>query len=326
MASQPAQSRALIVTPTGRVPAELREAVKRAGEFARAGQAGSTRRAYTSDFAIFKAWCAGRGAAALPARPEVVAGFLSDEAHRGVKASTIGRRIAAIRYAHRLAGYPTPTADDRVKITLAGIRRAIGTAPVKKSAATADKLLAMVAVPDRTIVALRDRAILLVGFAGAFRRSELVALDVADIEEVTEGLRITIRSSKTDQEGAGVVIAVPRGTLACPVLALKAWLDAAGILAGPLFRPINKSGKVGTGRLTAQSVALIVKTHAKRVDLDPKLFSGHSLRSGFITSAARRGASLFKMMDVSRHRSVDTLRGYVRDAELFRDHAGAGLL
>jgi integrase len=112
---------------------------------------------------------------------------------------------------------------------------------------------------------------------------------------------------------------------ACPVTALRAWLDAAGITTGPVFRSIRKGGKVG-GRLTAQSIAAIVKIHAARVGLDPAVFSGHSLRSGFITSAAKRGASIFKMMDVSRHKSVETLRGYVRDAELFKDHAGAGLL
>ena len=116
-----------------------------------------------------------------------------------------------------------------------------------------------------------------------------------------------------------------RGSIACPVVALHAWRDAAGIITGPLFRSIRKGGKVGA-RLTDQSVADIVKTHAERVALDPAQFAGHSLRAGFLTSAAKRGASIFKMMDVSRHRSVDTLRGYVRDAEIFKDHAGAGLL
>jgi integrase len=158
---------------------------------------------------------------------------------------------------------------------------------------------------------IRDRAILLLGFAGAFRRSELVALDVDDVAECETGLRITIRHSKTDQEGAGATIAIVRGSIACPVAALRAWRDAAGITSGPLFRSIRKGGKVGA-RLSAQSVADVVKAHAENVGLDPALFAGHSLRSGFITSAAKRGASIFKMMDVSRHRSVDTLRGYVR--------------
>ena len=165
----------------------------------------------------------------------------------------------------------------------------------------------------------------MLGFAGAFRRSELVALNTDDIEETADGMKVTIRHSKTDQEGAGQTIAIPFGKIACAVGALKEWISAAGIQTGAIFRSVNRHGKVGE-RLTDQSVADIVKQHAARLRLDPRQFAGHSLRAGFLTSAAAKGASIFKMMDVSRHRSVDTLRGYVRDAELFRDHAGAGLL
>jgi integrase len=154
--------------------------------------------------------------------------------------------------------------------------------------------------------------------------SELVALNI-DLEESELGFKVIIRHSKTDQEGAGQTIAIIRGSVACPVAALKAWLEAAGITAGPIFRSVKKGGAVA-GRLPAQSVADIVKTYAERVGLDPALFAGHSMRSGFLTSAAKRGASIFKMMDQSRHRSVETLRGYVRDAEIFKEHAGAGLL
>jgi integrase len=167
--------------------------------------------------------------------------------------------------------------------------------------------------------------LLLLGFAGAFRRSELVALNVEDIEADAAGVKILIHHSKTDQEGVGATIAVVKGSIACPVAALRAWLNAAAINGGPVFRSVKKGGKLGN-RLIGHSIAEIVKFHAERVGLDPKLFSGHSLRSGFLTSAAKRGASIFKMMDVSRHRSIDTLRDYVRDAELFQDHAGAGLL
>jgi len=180
-------------------------------------------------------------------------------------------------------------------------------------------------MPER-LIGFRDRALVLLGFAGAFRRSELVALNVCDIEESDEGLRIRISRSKTDQEGQGVTIAVVTGSVACPVVALNAWLRAAGIEDGPLFRPVTKGGKVSAARLQSKTVATIVKRHAKALGLDARTFGGHSLRAGFLTSAAARGASIFKMMDVSRHKSVDTLRGYVRDAELFRDHAGAGLL
>jgi site-specific recombinase XerD len=313
--------------------------------FAKAEKAPSTRKAYRGDFAAFQAWCAAGDVPALPAAAETVAAFLSAEADRGVKASTIGRRLAAIRYAHRLAGLPSPTEVEAVRAVIRGIRRTIGTATTPKAPATNDRLLVMLAsqkmeshrgkwvvesqgrrgANGASLASLRDKALLLLGFAGAFRRSELVALDVADIEESAEGIRVTIRGGKTDQERTGSIVAIVRGSVACPVEALKAWLNAANVCEGAIFRRVNKAGKLGD-RLTAQSVALIVKACAKRAGLDPKSFSGHSLRSGFLTSAARRGASVFKMMDISRHRSVDTLSGYVRDAELFRDHAGSGLL
>ena len=262
----------------------------------------------------------------LPASAESVAAYLAFEARRGTKPSTIGRRCAAIRYVHSIGGHPIPTADERVKAVVRGIRRAHGVAPRRMAPATSDCIIAMAPRPDGTLTTLRDRALLLLGFAGAFRRSELVALDVTDVEEVPEGLRVTIRRGKTDQEGRGAVVAIVRGEIACPVAALRAWLEAAEITEGPLFRPIRRGGHVQPARLTDRSVANIVKTYAERAGLDPTLFSGHSLRAGFLTSAAKRGASLFKMMATSRHRSTDTLAGYVRDQELFKDHAGFGLL
>jgi integrase len=190
----------------------------------------------------------------------------------------------------------------------------------------AGKMLGMVAAAPDKLAGLRDRALLLIGFGGALRRSEFVALGVDDIEDTETGLLVNIRGSKTDQERAGATIAIARGDVACPARALREWLDAAGIETGPLFRPIDKGGTVRPSRLTDRSVANIVKAYAKRAGSDASTFSGHSLRAGFLTSAAGKGASIFKMMDVSRHKSVDTLRGYVRDAELFKDHAGTGLL
>jgi integrase len=243
-----------------------------------------------------------------------------------VRPSTIGRRVAAIRYAHKLAGLPLPTDDERVRATMRGIRRSLGAARAKKTPATVERILAMAPIASERLADIRDRALLLFGFASAMRRSELAAVDVEDIEETPDGLRVTIPGSKTDQEGHGHVIAIPRGLIACPVTALKAWLEAAGIVQGPVFRPVAKGGRIQATRLTDRSVADIVKAHAQRAGLDPKLFAGHSLRSGFLTSAAARGASIFKMADQSRHKSMDTLRGYVRDAEIFKEHAGSGLL
>jgi site-specific recombinase XerD len=315
-----------LVPLTETLPAvELAADLDRAVDLARQEKATATRRAYGSDFRIFQAWCAARSVAPLPATPETVAAFLAYEVDRGISASTIGRRVAAIRYAHKLAGLAVPTDSEVVKATVRGIRRSLGTAPRKKTPATAERVIPMALGTGNGVKALRDRALLLLGFAGAFRRSELVALDCEDVEETAAGLKITIRRSKTDQDGAGQTIAIVRGSVACPVAALKAWREAAGITEGGLFLSVRKGGKVGT-RLSAQSVADIVKAAAESVGLDPKAFAGHSLRAGFVTSAAKRGASLFKLMDVTRHKSVDTLRGYVRDAELFKDHAGAGLL
>jgi len=314
------------VNPPSEISETFREDLDRAAGYARAEKSPGTRKAYMSDFQIFGLWCQDRGMTVLPAAPESVAAYLAYEAARGTKPSTIGRRCAAIRYLHSIKSLPNPTADERVKAVVRGIRRTIGVMPRRMTPATAERVIAMAPIPDGNLTTLRDRALLLLGFAGAFRRSELVTLDVADIEEVAEGLRVTIRRGKTDQEGHGSVIAIVRGELACPVAALQAWLEAAKIEGGPLFRSIRRGGHVQAQRLTDRSVANIVKAHAKRVGLDPTLFSGHSLRSGFLTSAAKRGASLFKMMASSRHRSTDTLAGYVRDQELFKDHAGSGLL
>jgi site-specific recombinase XerC len=180
----------------------------------------------------------------LPAAPAAVAAYLAWEAGQGTKPSTIGRRVAAIRYAHKLDGVSVPTDDERVRATMRGIRRSVGIAPVKKTPATADRVVAMARTGSGRLIDVRDRALRLLGFAGAFRRSELVALDVADIEATTEGLRVTIRRGKTDQEGQGAVIAIVRGAIACPVAAVQAWLASANITTGPVFRPIGKGGRL----------------------------------------------------------------------------------
>jgi site-specific recombinase XerD len=316
----------LVPVDSAPVPTALAPDLASAAHLARAEKAASTRKAYRTDFRIFREYCAAMGVGALPALPETVAAFLAHEVGQGTRASTLARRVAAIRYAHKLAILPTPTDAETVKMTMRGIRRTSGVAKVRKAPAVSAKLRAMVVTAPDGLIGLRDRALLLVGFAGAFRRSELMALDVADVAETEAGLLVTIRRSKTDQNAEGATIALARGDVACPARALRAWLDAAGIFDGPIFRPINKAGAVAPARLTCRSMANIVKAYAERAGFDASTFSGHSLRSGFLTSAAANGASIFKMIDVSRHKSVDTLRGYVRDAELFKDHAGAGLL
>ena len=325
MTTDNSPSRSLVRT-RGVLPATLAPAFEDAASYARAEKAEATRRAYRSDFALFRGWCETKNIPALPAPPDAVAAFLAAEAKRGAKVATISRRLAAIRYAHKLAGHEPPTNVEAVKATLRGIRRTAGCAPCRKAPATADKVLAMVAKARTDPQGARDRAILLLGFAGAFRRSELVALDIADLEFCDGGLRVTIRKSKTDQEGLGATVAIALGSVACPVDAVRAWIKAADLSSGPLFRPVTRTGKLSARRLSARAVAELVKTYARRAGLKAADFSGHSLRSGFLTSAAAHGASIFKMMDVSRHKSVDTLRGYIRDADLFRDHAGRELL
>jgi site-specific recombinase XerD len=308
------------------IPALPAGDIETAVRFARNEKAPATRAAYRSDFAAFRVWCLAKGVDALPASPEVVAAYLAHGAANGASASTITRRCAAIRYAHRLADFEPPTNSESVRATLRGIRRTLGAAPARKSPVLAEMVRAMAMAAPDNLKGLRDCALLLLGFAGAFRRSELVALDVGDIEETDEGIRVTIRRSKTDQEGQGQTIAIVRGGATCPVKAIKVWLAAAQITEGALFRPVAKGGKLGIQRLTDKSVCDIVKAYATQVGLNATDFGAHSLRSGFLTSAARRGASVFKMRDVSRHKSLDVLQAYVRDADLFRDHAGLGLL
>jgi len=211
------------------VPALPAADLEIAKDFARASKATATRRVYQKDFARFTAWCDQRRIPPIPAAPETVAAFLAAEAARGIKPATIGRRVAAIRYAHKLAGCDDPpTSSEVVRATVQGIRRTLGAAPVRKTPATADKVVAMAALADADTKGLRDRAILLLGFAGAFRRSELVALDVTDLEFCEGGMRVHIRRSKTDQEGAGETIAIAWGSVVLHCRAGRSPMATAG--------------------------------------------------------------------------------------------------
>jgi site-specific recombinase XerD len=299
-----------------------------ARRYAGAAKAASTVLAYKADFAAFTAWCEARGLCAMPASPEAVILHVTAVADAGLSVSSIGRRLAGIAYAHKLAKAPNPTSGEEVKAVLAGIRRTVGAAPRhRKAAATHDLVRRMLDVcPEGTMIGLRDRALLALGFAGAFRRSELVALRVEDLELADDGYRVTIRRSKTDQAGEGHVIPIPRGYRLRPVATVQAWQQAAGIVDGLLFRAVHRGGHVRPWGLRGHDAALIVKSRARHAGLDPALFSGHSLRAGFLTSAAEAGASVFKMQAVSRHKSMDVLSGYVRSADLFREPAGAAFL
>ncbi|TGD93751.1 integrase [Methylobacterium nonmethylotrophicum] len=331
----------------GESPGLPAEAASLVEAYQRASKADATVRAYRGDAAAFEAWCSRYGFRSLPATPEAVAAFLVAEAEVGRAASTIGRRLAAIRYAHKLARLPDPTEDEAVRATLKGIRRKVGTAPEQKAAATADIVMAMLMRTPDTLTGKRDRALLALGFAGAFRRSELVALDVADLREDPEGLRVLVRRSKVDQEGAGFEKAIPHGRFIRPVALVRDWLDAAGITEGPVFRPVSRSGRVRKGgefphlsgeevssqvatkpapRLTTQAVVDIVKKYATAAGLDASTFGAHSLRAGYITTAAERGADLARIMDQSGHRDTRTVVGYIRRANAFKGHSGSVFL
>ena len=316
----------IIVATAAGLPATAPALSAEALAYAREASAPNTRRAYRAAWQDFTAWCTAEGRVPLPAAPETVGTFLAARAgtHR---AASLSMRLVAIGQAHRLAGHRLDTGHPAIRETMKGIRRTHGTAPAKKDAAVADVIRDAVAalVKRPGLRALRDRALLLVGFAAALRRSELVALDVSDVAFVAEGMILTLRRAKTDQEGRGVEIAVPfgSGSRTCPVLALRAWLDAANIAAGPIFLAINRHGFLGRLRLSDRDVARVVKASVAAAGYDPATFAGHSLRSGFITTAAREGVAERHIQNQSRHKSLPVLRGYIRRGSLFVDNAAA---
>ncbi len=279
----------------------------------------NTRRGYQADLAHFIAW-----GGSTPATPEAVSQYLA--AHVGtLSPATLNRRLVAIGRAHTSQGLITPTKSDLVKTTLRGIRRTVGTAQRQVAPAVKEYLLAMVEGLNK-IKGTRDKALLLVGFAGAFRRSELVSIEYRDIEFADKGLVVNLRRSKTDQDGQGRKVAIPyaRGAT-CPVQALKQWLEVSGIVEGPIFRPLTRHGKILSSTLSAQAVAEIVKQRAKAIGLDPKKYSGHSLRAGLVTSAAQAGISSWKIRQQTGHKSDAMLERYIREANIFVDNA-AGVL
>jgi site-specific recombinase XerD len=291
-----------------------------------AEKSANTRRAYATDWADFSTWSEQVGAAALPATAIDVARYLAQLADAGRKVATIERRVAAIRYVHKAAGHEPPTGAEGVKAVMRGIRRTRRQAKTQKSPATAEVLVgALSALPD-TLAGLRDRALLLIGFAGALRRSELVALEVADLTFRPKGLLLQIRSSKTDQDGEGATLPIPRGRSLRPVAALEAWLAASGITEGPIFREINRHGRIGDVALSDRSVARIVKKVLGAAGLDARIYSGHSMRAGFVTSSLAQGVDVFTIMKQTRHVKVDTVKDYDRRENGFDDHAGGEFL
>lgn len=318
----PAESE--IETVSTRVPLQsiatgigLPESVK---SYVAGALADSTRKAYQTDLADFIRW-----GGMVPCSIETLASYMADRAvtHSPV---TITRRIVAISRAHSSQCFPDPAKSDLVRTVLRGIRRKHG-APQRQVAPLLKRdLLEILSLMGSGTKGIRDRALILLGFAGAFRRSELVALDHASLSFVKEGLIVHLRKSKTDQEGEGRKIAIPWGrTSTCPVKAVQCWLDHAQISDGPIFRHVKKGGRIGSARLTDQSVALVLKAYAERAGLPKDEISGHSLRSGLVTSAAQAGVAAHRIMAQTGHRSMEMLNRYIRDANLFENNA-AGLL
>lgn len=318
-----------VATTGSAVSTDLVDLVRNARDFAENSKADNTIRAYRAAWSGFMIWCGERGFEPLPTNPGTVALYLTDRANQGTKVATLRLALAAIGAAHHAAGHEFNAKQRDLMAVWSGIRRRLGVRPERKAPVLSDDLKAMLGTLDRvTTAGKRDAALILIGFGAALRRSELVALDLADVAVSREGLKVLVKRSKTDQESAGVEIAITRGRCpeTCPVLAFQAWVAAAGIASGPLFRRVRKNGLVGADRLTDKSVADTVKRLAEAAGLDAARFSGHSLRAGLATSAALAGAGLTSIMKQTRHKSVDVAKTYIRDADLWRDNVSALVL
>lgn len=303
---------------------------ERARAFAEQARAENTKRAYRADWQQFQAWCAERDHKSLPASTKTVALFLASIAD-SYKLSSLERKLSAISQAHKAAEHESPalTTDEPLHSVWSGIVRSKGRAKDKVAPALTEDIQLMVDHLPRTdgeetltLSASRDRAILLIGFSGALRRSEIVALTTDDISFSADGLRLVVRSSKSDQESRGLTKGIRYGSnpSTCPVRSLRSWLNRSGIDEGPLFRSIDRHGNIGDSALSGRSVARIVKRSAKRAGMDPSQYSGHSLRAGFTTQAARAGTPERVIMRHTGHKSERMVREYIREGRLFREN------
>lgn len=296
----------------------------------------ATQRAYRHAWAAFTTWCAERGVCPLPAMPTTLIEYIVSMAggdpleaptSPGLRIATINKRLAAISQAHQLAGFDSPTNDAVVRKAIKGLRRQLGTRQQSKEPLlTQDILRILVILQGPTLPNLRDKAILLLGFAGGFRRSELVALKVEDLRFVEEGLRVTLRRGKTDQDGQGREVGIAKGHPgSCPVEAVRQWLAAAQIEEGAVFRPLGRKGVPQTEALSDRAIARIVQRLVGQAGLDPTLYAGHSLRAGMATQAALNGVPERSIMAQTGHKTPMMVRRYIRIGGLFRENASAQL-
>lgn len=301
------------------------EAIAAARAYARAALAAETRRAYAADWAHFSDWCRGAGCAPLPAEPGAVAAYLAAQAGLYSR-SALARRLAAIGHAHRLRGLAWSAGHPAIRTTLRGIHRTHGSRRRQAAALTSTELRRLVAACPGDLAGRRDRALLLLGFAGALRRSELVAIDREHLRFAADGLRLLLPTSKTDPEGKGIELGISRGRRreTCPVRALEAWLETSACRFGPVFRKVDRWGTVEHRRLGADAVRAILLRRAAAAGLTVpagERLSPHGLRAGFVTEAYMAGARDEQVMDHTRHRDLKTMRGYVRRAKLVTESA-----
>ena len=290
-------------------------------------KANNTVRAYKSDFNDFGIFCAQNGFKSLPSDPKIVSLYLTYLSTKNAKMSTLKRRLVSIGVIHKLKGHYLDTKHPAIIENIMGIKRRKGSIQKAKKPILINNLKKIINVIDQEkkeeIKKLRDRSIILIGFSGGFRRNEIVSIDYDDLDFVPEGLKISIRRSKTDQFGEGFTKALPYfdNSQYCPVVSLKKLLDLSKINTGPVFRRFIKGSKLSEYRLTDQTVALLIKKYINLAGIDNKNYSGHSLRSGFATSAAESGAEERSIMAMTGHKSTEMVRRYIKEANLFKNNA-----
>jgi site-specific recombinase XerD len=293
----------------------------------RNSKADNTIRAYKSDFNDFGLFCAQNGFKSLPSEPKIVSLYLTQLSTKNVKMSTIRRRLVSIGVIHKLKGHYLDTKHPLIVENLMGIKRRKGSIQKGKKPLLINNLKKIINVIDdkikKEIKRLRDRSIILIGFSGGFRRNEIVSLDYDDLDFVDEGLKINLKRSKNDQFGEGLLKGLPYSSNSyyCPVVSIKNWLNISKITSGPLFRRFSKGSNLTENRLTDQTVALLIKQYLDLAGIESKNYSGHSLRSGFATSAAEAGAEERTIMTMTGHKSTEMVRRYIKEANLFKNNA-----
>ena len=293
----------------------------------KSSKANNTIRAYKSDFEDFGAFCSKNGFKSLPTEPKIVSLYLTQLSMKDAKMSTLRRRLVSIGVIHKLKGHYLDAKHPIIIENLMGIKRKKGNFQRGKKPILINQLKAIVNAIDNEkteeIKKVRDKSIILIGFGGGFRRTELVSINHEDLEFVTEGVKIIIRRSKTDQFGEGMIKGLPyfSNQTYCPVLHLKKWLELSNIKSGPAFRRFNKGFSLSDNRLTDQSVALLLKKYLAVAGIENKNYSGHSLRSGFATVSAESGADERSIMTMTGHKTTQMVRRYIREANLFKNNA-----